>query len=98
MLDAFVQNAARRDLIDIWCYGLDQWDEAQADTYLSKIEAAIQLLCENPGLGVDCSDIRAEYRRWKVGSHHIYYIVAETRIEIIRVLGSRQDAQARLAD
>jgi len=37
-------------------------------------------------------------RRWRIGRHHIYYQVDADRLYVVRVLGSRQDAPARLRE
>lgn len=87
---------ARRDLIDIWFYTLDHWDEEQADRYLRQIDEAIQRLGENPWLGADCSEIRTGYRRVTAGQHRIYYRLEGDAIEIVRVLHVSRDAGAQL--
>jgi len=44
----YKQTQAKQDLIDIWLYTFEQWGEAQADTYLDDLEAALLLLAEQP--------------------------------------------------
>ncbi len=98
MLEVRKYAEAERDLIEIWQYSFVHWGEAQADLYLDRIEEAVERLRERPGLGVDCSEIRARYRRWKVGEHHIYYITDTRCIHVIRVLNARQNAVERLQE
>jgi toxin ParE1/3/4 len=88
---------AERDLINIWRYGYEEWGEAEADLYVARIEDALQQLRLQPGIGI-ASDMIAGLRRWKAGRHHIYYEADADRLYVVRVLGSRQDAPARLRE
>ena len=92
------QARAERDLIDIWHYTEDRWGEARADRYLDEIDAALDRLCDNPLIGVDCGHIRAGYRRFTAGSHYIFYRLDQAAIEVIRVLHIRMDHQAQLEE
>lgn len=49
-----------------------------------------------PDLGVECTDLRAGYRRYGVGSHAIFYRLAPDRIEVVRILHQRMDAGRHL--
>jgi toxin ParE1/3/4 len=42
---------AESDLIDIWGYSFEQWDDLQADKYLDELNAAINSLAANPQYG-----------------------------------------------
>jgi len=53
---------AESDLIDIWEYSLDEWDDVQADKYLDELHAAINSLAANPELGVKRDYVRQYYR------------------------------------
>jgi len=37
---------AESDLIDIWAYSFEEWDDVQADKYLDELNAAINSLAE----------------------------------------------------
>lgn len=89
---------AERDLINIWRYGYQEWGETEAYRYVRRIEQALLRLRLRPGIGVDSSDMIPGLRRWRVGSHHIYYQVDADRLYVVRVLGSTQDAPARLRE
>jgi toxin ParE1/3/4 len=90
--------AAERDLIHIWLYTAERWDERQADLYLDQIAAALDRLRENPEIGADSSEIRQGYRRLAVGSHRIYYRVAQQDVEVIRVLHAKMDVSSHLGE
>ena len=96
MIEVHKQALAEQDLIDAWCYSCGQWGEAHADAYLDRFEAALERLRAHPESGADCSDIRSGYRRVKVGVHHKYYVFAEGRIDVVRILDARRDAARHL--
>jgi len=54
---------AESDLIDIWQYSFEEWDDVQADKYLDELNAAIDSLAANPYLGVKRSTGNLP-RRW----------------------------------
>jgi toxin ParE1/3/4 len=98
MLEVRKSAKAERDLINIWRYGYEEWGEAEADRYANRIEAALQRLRLQPGLGVDSGEIIPGLRRWRIGGHHIYYEFDARRLYVVRLLGSRQDASTRLRE
>ncbi len=55
--------SAESDLIDIWVYSFEEWDDLHADKYLDKLNAAINSLASNPELGVRCDNVREGYGR-----------------------------------
>ncbi|GAA4168347.1 type II toxin-antitoxin system RelE/ParE family toxin [Gryllotalpicola koreensis] len=84
--------AAQRDLSSIWDYTEDAWGPQQAETYLGEIRFAFERIAANPERGRACDDIRAGYRRYAIGSHILFYIVAEDgQVDIVRVLHQRMD-------
>lgn len=83
--------AAQRDLSAIWDYTEENWDLLQAETYLNEIRAAIERVAENPVRGQACDHIRNGYRRYRIGSHLIFYIERSRGIDVIRVLHQRMD-------
>jgi toxin ParE1/3/4 len=89
---------ARRDLIEIWFYTLDKWDEPQADHYLRVLNQAIERLADNPGLGTDYGHVRPGLRRYAAGRHRIFYRVGVETIEIVRILHPSMDLAEHLSD
>lgn len=85
------QQFAEQDLVEIWLYTANQWDENQADAYLDKIDAALKTLIANPLLGKDCGHVRPGYRKLSTLYHSIYYYLSEDSIEMVRVLHQRMD-------
>jgi toxin ParE1/3/4 len=87
---------AESDLIDIWEYSFDEWDDVQADKYLDELNAAINSLAANPELGVKRNYLRQDYRALFVNQHAIYYKLTPTTIDIVRVLHGQMDPERHL--
>ena len=87
---------AESDLIDIWVYSFEEWDDLQADKYLDKLNAAINSLAGNPELGVRRDNVREGYRALFVNRHAIYYRLTPTTVEIVRVLHGQMDPDRHL--
>ena len=85
------QVQAEQDLINIWLYTFDEWDEKQADKYVDELDSALKKLIDNPELGMECGYIRKGYRRLSVLHHKIYYSLKDQSIEIVRVLHEKMD-------
>ncbi|KPF78834.1 plasmid stabilization protein ParE [alpha proteobacterium AAP81b] len=89
---------ARADLDDIWDYTARRWDEAQAETYLRLIQAAIDAVAANPKLGRPYDEVRTGYRRRRAGSHLIFYREVADAIDVVRVLHEKMDIASHLPD
>ena len=87
---------AEKDLIDIWVYSLEEWDDVQADKYLDELNAAINSLGVNPHLGVRRDNVREGYRALFVNRYAIYYRFTATTIDIVRVLHGQMDPDRHL--
>jgi len=73
----------------IWLYSLTEWGAQQTDRYIDDLTAAFEFLAESPKAGTLCENIRAEYRKYPVVRHVVYYRDTDYGIEIIRVLHDR---------
>jgi toxin ParE1/3/4 len=82
---------AQSDLDAIWNYTTQNWNERQAETYLTSLEQAMQLLCINPLMGVDISYIREGYRKFSVASHLLIYVVRTDSLDVMRILHKSMD-------
>ena len=91
-----IRPRAEEDLENIWFYTLDQWGSAQADTYLDEIKAAISHLGNNPRLGKSRENVRTGYRSFQINRHVVFYKVATSTIQIVRVLHAHQDPEQNL--
>ncbi len=88
---------AEGDLEEIWLYSFSTWSQEQADHYHDAIMADIAALASEPGIGQKTDHIRAGYRRYRSGSHFIFYRqISGAGIEIIRVLHQQMDFGSHL--
>lgn len=83
--------AARHDLSSIWDYTEERWDALQAEIYVGEIRVAIERVADDPGRGRACDEIRAGYRRYRIGSHLIFYVERAEGVDVIRILHERMD-------
>ena len=84
-----IAGKAKRDLAGIRRFTLEQWGHQKAEEYLKNLYGKIQLIAENPTLGIDCSkslNLDCEIRSIVCTSHIIYYIVSEAHISVVAVL------------
>ena len=62
---------AENDLIHIRQFTLENWGELQSNKYIMELNESIHLLCDNPDIGIECKDIKAESYRFPLKlSHH----------------------------
>ena len=83
---------AKRDLIDIRRFTLEQWGIQKAEDYLNNLYEKIQLAAEHPAIGIDRSkslNLGYEIRSIFCVSHVIYYAVSEEYISVVAVLHQR---------
>ena len=84
---------ADTDLLGIYIYTYNTWNEDQAIEYTDGLKAAVNKLAENPGrLGtVDRSAVRPGYRSYRYESHLVFYRVSGQFVEVVRILHKRMD-------
>ena len=86
MAEYRLTGKAEQDLVDIIQYTRTHWGRAQADSYITGIEAVCQALADNPAMGKGCDDIAPWLLRHPVDSHVIYYLYQSDGVSILRVL------------
>lgn len=88
---------AEEDIRDIWRCTVEEWDEVQAETYLSGLEDKIIQASEAPGtIGRIRADIKSGYMSFLYESHIEFFKKKMDHIEVIRVLHQRMDIPKRL--
>jgi toxin ParE1/3/4 len=87
---------AQADLDEIWDYSAAHWGEGQAEAYVRQIQAAIELVAMTPSRGRPCEEIRHGYSKFTVGSHVLFYRLADDGIDVVRILHQRMDFDRRL--
>lgn len=83
---------AEIDLTSIWDFIAEDNVKA-ADALLVRIEAAFDMLVENPLAGRAREDLALTLRSFPMGSYIIFYIPVSNGIEVVRVLHGRQDIE-----
>lgn len=98
MADFILSNEALKDLSDIWCYTIDKWSENQADSYYNMLIETCTKLSKNPTLyGFSYEEILKGLRGYKAGKHILFYLIlANGKIEIVRILHERMDLPNKL--
>ncbi|HXV20546.1 MAG TPA: type II toxin-antitoxin system RelE/ParE family toxin [Desulfuromonadales bacterium] len=90
---------AKADMLEIGRYTLSRWGREQRDKYLTMLDDCFQQLAADPLMGKDCSEIRSGYRKYRAGSHVIFYRQRlNDTIEIVRVLHGRMDMDSHLTE
>ena len=84
---------AEKDLIKIYQDTARKWGIAQADKYDTGLEKTVYLLSENPGLGRQCDEVKAGFRRFEYGRHIIFYRQRKTDIFIGRIIHDQMDVK-----
>ena len=82
---------AKRDIAKIWDYSCEKWGESQAEIYVRQIQTTFDIIALSPRLGRRCDYIRQGYFKHTVGSHVIFYRIANDDIEVVRILHERMD-------
>ena len=87
--------AAEADLDAIWDYSADQWGFDQADSYVDAIRDTCHALAQGTRQG-RTADVLPGFQKYLCGSHVVYFLNYPDRLDVIRVLHQRQDAQLHL--
>lgn len=82
---------ARADVRDIGDYSDERWGRAQAQRYLDAIADSLDQIAQMPLTGSDQADVSPGLRKWRSGSHNIFYRVRNDAVLIVRVLHARMD-------
>ena len=93
-----ISKRAVADLEEIWLYSAQNWSLEQADRYYNLIIDEIKFICKVPTAGRSYDYVREGYRATKVKSHIIFYRIANSTVEVIRVLHERMDVNKRLGE
>jgi len=87
--------AAHADLVAIWHYTAEHWGVHQAERYADDIQSACHALATGKRLGRPV-DVRVGYLKYLVGSHVIYFRDQNERLDVIRILHGKMDAERHL--
>lgn len=87
---------AEADLEDIWLHGAAKWSPEQADRYIDGITAVFELLCAIPEIARERTEFTPSVRIHPSGSHLIIYRTVGNHLDVLRILGGRQNWQRLL--
>jgi toxin ParE1/3/4 len=96
MMRVVLKPRAHRDLEEIWEYTEATWSAAQAEAYVRQIQRACDIIAANPRVGRACDEVRAGYRKYRAGSHFLFYRTVADNIEIVRILHQSRDFDRHL--
>ena len=80
-----VSSAARDDLLSIWAFSADRWDEDQADLYIDAMAVRFAWLARNTGLRHERPEFGPGLYSYPEKSHVIIFRESDGRLQIIRV-------------
>ena len=97
-LQIVLRPQAAADLSDIWDYTAETWSRGQADTYLRALNKAFLILADFPEMARLRSEFKPPVRVHSFCKHLIIYGTDKDRIDVIRVVHSRANWAALLAE
>ena len=56
----------------------------------------MEMILENPKIGIACDDIRQGYRQYHINYHLVFYRLTPTNIHVVRVLGENMDMKRHI--
>ena len=87
MLKWRLSEEAQADMRDIRVFTRQRWGMEQSGRYIKEIREKLELLAQNPRLGVDrSSDLENGIRSILIGSHVIYYEFNATILTVRTIL------------
>ena len=86
------------DRDQIWEYTVERWSVAQAETYLTGLDRLLRLLADHPQIASERPNLDPPVRLHKYNSHLVIFTADEATLEVIRVVHSRSNWQALLAE
>ncbi len=86
-----VTPQAQGDIEEIWLHGAAEWSPEQADRYVDGITAVFGLLCTMPGIARERLEFNPPVRIHASGAHLIIYRIVANQIDVLRILGGRQN-------
>lgn len=90
-----LSEQAKKDLLRIYEYGIDQFGLDQADKYFEMMHDCFSKIAKNPYLFPAVSNIKSNYHKCVCGVDAIYYRIVENGIVIITIIG-RQDFEMQI--
>jgi toxin ParE1/3/4 len=90
--------AADADLVDIWFYTVETWNQEQADRYTTRVVDTCRRIAAGQVRGKPVADIGGNYFKASVGSHFVVYKRDADLIVVVRILHQRMDIQSHIQE
>jgi len=93
-----VSQAAQIDISNILNFTIENWGLPQAAKYQQIIDDGLDLIKVDPlnSISKKTDELKPHSRRLRVGKHHIYYMVENNWIVVLRVLHQQQKPKLHL--
>lgn len=82
---------AKRDIDQIWSYTIETFGQVKAIEYVRSLQAALLLVEANPSLARDAHIGRPGLKRYRSGSHVLFFHLEDTYVDVVRILHERMD-------
>ena len=89
---------ARDDLKNIGRYTEQYWGRARRNAYLKELEVRFAWLADNPRIGRHRSEIHDGYYSFPQGEHVVFYLIGDSRIDIIGIPHKEMDILSYFSD
>ncbi len=91
MINYKLSPLAEKDLQKILSTTIDTWGVEQAKIYAESLDTALMKLAQYPESGRTRNELYVNARSFPVEKHIIFYRIAQTGIEVARILHQRMD-------
>ncbi len=92
----WLTEPAKDDLLSIWDYTADRWNEERADLYIDALDARFAWLTKNVGLWKSRPELGQGLYSYLEKSHVIVFWKWRDGIEILRVLHAKMDVERHI--
>ena len=89
---------ADSDRDHIWDFTVERWSVAQAETYLTGLDHLLRLLADHPEIARQRRDLVPPVRLHQYQSHLVIFTADDATLMVIRLVHSRSNWQALLAE
>jgi toxin ParE1/3/4 len=87
----FLSRAADLDVDQLYEFGLSEWGERQADSYLHSLFGLFEVLGRSPGMGRRRPELHDGLRSFPHDSHVVIYAPLAREAAIVRVMHGSAD-------
>jgi len=91
MINYKLSPLAEKDLQKIISTTIDTWGAEQARIYAESLDSALMKLAQYPEFGRPRDELYINARSFPIEKHIVFYRVAQTGIEVARILHQRMD-------